>query len=86
MNNPATQAIGTNEPSETDAAEKPKKKRGFAVMDPNRVKEIASAGGKAAHRAGTAHRFSTEEAREAGRKGGKASRRRRRTENAAEGT
>lgn len=47
-----------------------KKKRGFAVMDPNKVKLIASLGGKAAHAAGTAHKFDTAEAREAGRKGG----------------
>lgn len=45
-------------------------KRGFAAMDPERVKAIASAGGKAAHAAGTAHRFTTEEARAAGTKGG----------------
>lgn len=46
--------------------------RGFAAMDPARVKEIASKGGKAAHVAGTAHTFTTEEARQAGRKGGNA--------------
>ena len=39
-------------------------------MDPERQKEIASAGGKAAHAKGAAHEFSGEEAREAGRKGG----------------
>jgi len=47
-----------------------KKKRGFAAMDPKQVAEIASKGGKAAHAAGTAHRFSSEEARTAGKKGG----------------
>lgn len=47
-------------------------KRGFAAMDPETVKKIASKGGKAAHAAGTAHEFTAEEAREAGRKGGKA--------------
>lgn len=47
-------------------------KRGFASMDKERVREIASEGGKAAHRKGTAHEFSSEEAREAGRKGGQA--------------
>lgn len=47
-----------------------KKRRGFAVMDPAIVKAIASKGGKAAHVVGTAHRFTSEEAREAGRKGG----------------
>lgn len=49
-----------------------KKKRGFAVMDRNKVSEIASKGGKAAHAAGTAHQFTPEEAREAGKKGGSA--------------
>src|SRR6476620_3249056 len=41
--------------------------RGFASMDPQRQREIASEGGRAAHRAGTAHEFTSEEAREAGR-------------------
>lgn len=49
-----------------------KKKRGFAAMDPKRVAEIASKGGKAAHAAGTAHQFTSEEARVAGKKGGAA--------------
>jgi uncharacterized protein len=44
--------------------------RGFASMDPQRQKEIASKGGRAAHRKGTAHQWSVEEARVAGRKGG----------------
>ena len=44
--------------------------RGFASMDPDKQKEIASEGGKAAHEQGTAHEFDSEEAREAGRKGG----------------
>src|SRR4051794_6016018 len=46
--------------------------RGFAAMDPEKQKEIASAGGKAAHEKGTAHEFDSEEASEAGRKGGEA--------------
>jgi general stress protein YciG len=54
------------------AAERPRKPRGFATMDRSRVIEIARKGGQAAHTAGTAHEFTTEEAREAGRKGGKA--------------
>lgn len=49
-----------------------KQKRGFAVMDPERVREIASKGGKASHACGTAHKFTQEEARVAGAKGGKA--------------
>lgn len=47
--------------------------RGFAGMDPEKQREIASKGGKAAHEKGTAHEFSSEEAAEAGAKGGKAS-------------
>jgi general stress protein YciG len=46
------------------------RRRGFAAMDPTRQREIASRGGHAAHSKGKAHEFSTEEAREAGRKGG----------------
>jgi general stress protein YciG len=42
-------------------------------MDPKLVGELAKRGGVAAHRAGTAHQFTAEEAREAGRKGGIAS-------------
>src|SRR5688500_14918847 len=48
--------------------------RGFASMDPEKQREIASEGGKAAHRQGVAHEWSSEEAREAGRKGGQNSR------------
>jgi general stress protein YciG len=47
-------------------------KRGFASMDPAKQKEIASKGGKAAHRQGVAHEWSSDEARAAGRKGGEA--------------
>ena len=46
--------------------------RGFASMDPNRQREIASKGGRAAHAKGTAHEFNSDEARDAGRKGGQA--------------
>lgn len=45
-------------------------RRGFASMDPDKQRMIASKGGKAAHAKGTAHEFTPEEAREAGRKGG----------------
>ncbi len=47
-----------------------KSRRGFASMDPERQKEIASRGGRAAHEKGTAHEWSSDEARHAGRKGG----------------
>jgi hypothetical protein len=53
-----------------------KEDRGFASMDRNKQREIASKGGKAAHQKGTAHEWTSEEAREAGRKGGMASHRR----------
>src|SRR5688500_20390028 len=47
-----------------------KSKRGFASMDANRQREIASKGGRAAHAKGTAHEWTCDEARVAGRKGG----------------
>ena len=49
-----------------------KSKRGFASMDAEKQRQIASKGGHAAHQKGTAHEFTPEEAREAGRKGGEA--------------
>jgi general stress protein YciG len=57
---------------ETEAivAPKPRRPRGFAAMDRSKVSEIASKGGKAAHKAGTAHQFTSDEARQAGHKGG----------------
>ena len=42
--------------------------RGFAAMSPEKKKEIASMGGRAAHACGRAHQFSSEEARAAGKK------------------
>ena len=55
-----------------------KEDRGFASMDRAKQREIASKGGKAAHQKGTAHEWTSEEARDAGRKGGIASHQRRR--------
>lgn len=49
-------------------------RRGFASMSPEKQREIASKGGRAAHQKGTAHEWTSEEARAAGRKGGHASR------------
>src|ERR1019366_3715666 len=57
---------------------KQKRPRGFAAMDRTIVSEIARKGGKAAHSAGTAHEFTSEEARVAGRKGGRATHAKRR--------
>ena len=42
------------------------KKRGFASMDPQQQRQIAAEGGRAAHEKGTAHEFTSEEARRAG--------------------
>ena len=79
---------GTTTPAQTSAPQasppnvppppRPKQRRGFAAMDPRLVAEIASKGGKAAHAAGTAHEFTADEARAAGRKGGLAPHTRRR--------
>lgn len=70
----------TNNTNNTSASEtpkvegpinsKPRRPRGFAAMDRSKVSEIASKGGKAAHAAGTAHQFTSDEARAAGKKGG----------------
>jgi general stress protein YciG len=54
-------------------------------MDRAKQREIASKGGKAAHQKGTAHEWTSEEARDAGRKGGIASHRRRREQAGPEG-
>jgi hypothetical protein len=47
-----------------------KSNRGFASMDRSKQREIASKGGRAAHEKGTAHQFTSDEARAAGKKGG----------------
>jgi hypothetical protein len=62
-----------------------KEDRGFASMDRAKQREIASKGGKAAHQKGTAHEWTSEEARDAGRKGGLASHKRRREQMLASG-
>lgn len=70
--------MASNIPGKQDAKQENGKQstgtsnRGFASMDPARQREIASEGGKAAHQKGTAHEFTSEEARAAGSKGGKA--------------
>lgn len=72
-----TDSAGAAESQSSTAAPQPNeerrpRRRGFAAMNRDRVREIASKGGKAAHAAGTAHQFSSDEARVAGRKGGMA--------------
>ena len=56
----------------TGAAKPKRAGRGFAGMDAERQRQIASEGGRAAHSKGSAHEFTPEEARQAGRKGGEA--------------
>jgi general stress protein YciG len=59
---------------------KPRRPRGFAAMDRKLVSEIAQKGGRAAHTAGTAHEFTSDEARAAGSKGGRATHAKRRAD------
>ncbi|KAA9338600.1 hypothetical protein F0P96_07175 [Hymenobacter busanensis] len=47
--------------------------RGFASMDPEQQRRIAAEGGRASHQSGRGHEWTSQEAREAGRKGGMAS-------------
>jgi general stress protein YciG len=58
----------TSQRDERDSGAPRKSPRGFAAMDPQRQREIASLGGRAAHQSGHAHEFTSEEARAAGRK------------------
>lgn len=61
-----------NSKNENNGSNGTKSVRGFAAMDREKQREIASKGGKASHLSGHAHQFTSEEAREAGRKGGAA--------------
>jgi general stress protein YciG len=70
-----TSATAESAQAQTAAEPKAKRPRGFATMDPETQRRIASEGGKASHLSGRGHRFSPEEARAAGRKGGQATRR-----------
>ena len=72
------QELRPDAPPKAPEAAPPRKPRGFAAMDRKIVSEIARKGGKAAHTAGTAHEFTSDEARAAGRKGGLASHAKRR--------
>jgi general stress protein YciG len=81
---PANQEPQTQPPATTESdAPKPRRPRGFAAMDRKLVTELARKGGKAAHLLGAAHEFNSDEAREAGRKGGLASHVKRRARDAA---
>ncbi len=65
---------GENSRSGDDRGGRTASRRGFAAMDPEKQRQIARQGGKAAHQQGVAHQWTTEEARAAGRKGGQNSR------------
>jgi uncharacterized protein len=58
----------SNQRADGESNTQRKSPRGFAAMDPQRQREIASLGGRAAHQSGHAHEFTSEEARAAGRK------------------
>ena len=62
--------VGGSQAQSGSSPQRTRSNRGFASMDREKQKEIASKGGKAAHAKGTAHEFDSGEAREAGRKGG----------------
>jgi general stress protein YciG len=68
----ATELVPDPAPRPAENAPAARRPRGFAAMDRRLVSEIARKGGKAAHSAGKAHEFTSEEARAAGRKGGQA--------------
>lgn len=57
---------GSKQGSQSGSKQSDTSKRGFASMDPDQQREIASEGGRAAHEKGTAHEFTSEEARRAG--------------------
>jgi general stress protein YciG len=69
-----SEARTSGPPREAPSAPRKKQRRGFAALDPSKQKAIASKGGRASHQAGTGHEWSSEAARNAGRKGGLASR------------
>jgi uncharacterized protein len=57
-------------PLPEDAVDVLPRKRGFAALTPEQLREISSMGGRAAHAAGVAHEFTSEEGKRAGRLGG----------------
>jgi general stress protein YciG len=66
--------VARDDASDSGSAPRGRSNRGFASMDRNKQREIASKGGRAAHEKGTAHEWTADEARNAGRKGGQVSR------------
>lgn len=71
---PVRKSRAMNEAAKNRVSGERKERRGFASMSPEKQREIASKGGRAAHQKGTAHEWTSEEARSAGRKGGQISR------------
>ena len=71
---PQTEQIEPSDDEKDTEASPPavpeKARRGFSGMDPQKQRAIASRGGRVAHSVGHAHRFTPEEARAAGQKGG----------------
>jgi general stress protein YciG len=67
-----------NEIGEFMTEKRVKGKQGFASMDPEKQRAIASRGGKLAHKLGRAHKWNSQEASEAGRRGGLMTHRRKR--------
>ena len=65
-----TRGNGSQQSGQGQGQARSRSNRGFASMDREKQREIASKGGKASHESGNAHEFNSEEAREAGRKGG----------------
>jgi len=65
-------SAGSSQKAGEPGSSKGTSKRGFAAMNEEQQREIASKGGQAAHQKGTAHEFDSEEARRAGQKGGEA--------------
>ena len=89
MSNQNNNVVSPSSPpwvQDPNAGQPEKKKRGFAAMDRTQVRELARKGGIAAHRAGTAHEFSSDEARAAGRKGGLATHSSRREQSGGDGS
>ena len=67
---PSNRGHGSENRRESGRSNEGVSNRGFAAMSPEKQKEIASEGGRAAHQLGVAHEWNSEEARQAGRKGG----------------
>lgn len=67
--NPESRMPERNENTSEERSQSRKSNRGFASMDPERRRQVASNGGRTAHQQGVAHKWSKEEASAAGRKG-----------------